>query len=422
MIKASTLSAQITLAMAGVIAACTILLGIISYAIFDHVEHRLLEILDSHAFRGIHTSEPYDFRFDANTLPIEEGMVAKFTASDSVPVVFLELGPGYHHNVRFGGRTYHVAVKETQGVKKYMLFDITEIETQENIFNLTLLLATLGIILIVVWVVYLLSRKVFEPVQQLSEQVGGLDPDERNVRIAKNYHGVEVGLIASSFDRYMERLDNFVEREQSFTSIVSHELRTPLSVISTSVELLEANKDHHNDTTRQYIEKIKKSTSEMVNLISALLFLAREDPAQSYNPPENTDLTELASDVVDEHKYLVRDQDVELSVHADQHIQVHAPRSHVQIVIANLLDNAIRHTEKGPIQVRLKDNKLSVVDSGTGIDPSVAEHAFERGFHARNTGHGFGLYICKRICERYGWSISLSQNPDVGSTATVSFT
>lgn len=421
MSKVNTLGARIALAMLSVITIGVFILGIVFFFTFDHMEYKLLEMLDSYAAQNLDETGQENIFLDSDSALIKDNSFARFSSSDNIPDKIKKLNVGFHHDVEFNERSYHVAIKEFKGVKKYLVFDITDIETQEHILSRIILVAIASVLVIAAWVTYWLSRKVIRPVRDFAKQVGNLDPNTRNIRIAEEYSDVEVGLIARSFDHYMERLDGFVEREQSFTSTVSHELRTPLSVISTSAELLETNKDFPS-SAKKYVDQIKKSANEMTNLISALLFLAREDLPNNYNSAHKTEIAQLAQSIVETYKYAEQSRDIKLTVSVDQQIQVNAPKSHVQIVISNLLNNALRHTQHGNIQIKLNNNKLEVVDTGSGIDQETINHAFERGFKGEeSSGYGFGLYICKRICDRYGWNISIFPNPNIGSTASVRF-
>ncbi len=421
MIKVNTLSARIALATLSILAVGVVVLGLVFYFTFDHMEHKLLEMMDSYASQDLSDRHSQSTDSSSSSKFVKGQAFTRFSSSESVPEIFRDLKTGFHHDVAYNNRKYHVAIKEFDGVKKYLVFDITELETQEHILYKIIFFATTTAFIISIWIAYWLTRKVIRPVRDFAEQVENIDPNTRNIRIADQYSDVEIGAIARSFDRYMERLDGFVEREQSFTSTASHELRTPLSIISTSIELLENNEKLPNDS-KQYICRIKRSADEMSNLISALLFLAREDQPNNYAPITHTDVTQLARDIVNTYKYVEKDKDIKLNISADQSIEVDAPKSHVQIVINNLLNNAIRYTPKGSIQINCHNNKLEVIDTGLGIDDETLRHAFERGFRGEmSTGYGFGLYICKRICDRYGWGISLSRNENTGTTAQISF-
>lgn len=421
MLKVNTLSARIAFATLSILALGIIVLGIVFFYTFDYMEHKLLEMLDSSAEQSLTEQElQRTYSGDSSTY-IDDHDITRLSSSDDVPEEFEKLSPGFHHDIEFENKRYHVAVKQLKGTKRYLIFDITEIEAQEHILSRVIIFGILAVFLSAIWVTYWLAKKVISPVQSFATQLENIDPDARNIKLAGKYYDVEIGSIARSFDRFMERLDGFVEREQSFTTTASHELRTPLSVISTSIELLENNPNLPDDS-KPYIDKIKRSTADMSNLISALLFLARENQPNNQNPSEVTNITSLTQNILDIHKYAEKDKGIEIKLIVSDIIEVNAPRSHAQIVVQNLINNAIRFTDNGSVHVSLKNNTLEVIDTGTGIDDDTLKRIFDRGFRGKDsTGYGFGLYICKRICDRYNWNISISRNADTGSKAVVQF-
>ncbi|HAO23902.1 MAG TPA: hypothetical protein DCQ49_02095, partial [Methylophaga sp.] len=144
---------------------------------------------------------------------------------------FAELEPGSHHTVSMGGSVYQVEVGEWNGSPVYLTYDITEWEAQEHAV-LRMLLYGLFLVLIVAIAMGLSAiRAILAPVQNLSRRLTDIEPGQTGLRIADDYVGTEIGQIASSFDKYQERLEKFVERERSFTAAASHELRTPLTVM-----------------------------------------------------------------------------------------------------------------------------------------------------------------------------------------------
>lgn len=103
-------------------------------------------------------------------------------------------------------------------------------------------------------------------------------------------------------------------------------------------------------------------------------------------------------------------------------------RSRISQVLVNLVDNAVNFTESGPIRIVLEPDaagrvKISVVDSGKGIDPSVKPKLFGKFVSKsdRAKGTGLGLYLCKAIVESHGGTIS-GENNVGGKGATFSFT
>jgi len=214
----------------------------------------------------------------------------------------------------------------------------------------------------------------------------------------------------------MERLDGFVEREQSFTSTASHELRTPLAVIRGAVELLEA---HNADrpSAAKALARIQRAVLEMSEFTDALLALSREQ-----QPGIRTDLScnvqGVLLRVVDDQRSVNPGKRVVLHTEAAGDLDVPAPESMVAMVIGNLVRNALQHGTGTQIVCRLQGRELLVSNSGAlpADDLSVAP----RRFTTHPGGHGMGLYLVRRICERYRWTIRLENKSD-GVSATVAF-
>jgi signal transduction histidine kinase len=103
-------------------------------------------------------------------------------------------------------------------------------------------------------------------------------------------------------------------------------------------------------------------------------------------------------------------------------------RGRISQVLVNLVDNAVNFTESGPIRVAIEPDsaghvKVSIIDSGKGIDPSVKPKLFGKFVSKsdRAKGTGLGLYLCKAIIESHGGTIS-GENNASGKGATFSFT
>ena len=341
-------------------------------------------------------------------------------SSLSAPLQTLE--PGIYHEIEIAGRDYHVAVRDTDTGRAYLALDIETIETAEDFTFLAFLAGIVLISLLTAASAVMLTRRMLNPVGDLAKQVQNLDPGKRNIRIAEKYGGLEVSQIAQAFDRFYARLDDYITREQSFTAAASHEFRTPLAVILTSAEILE-NDTALSDVSKTALQKIKRAALQMSELVDTLLFLAREtEPDSIHTITENTHLSNLLAEIVEEQRPLIETKQVTLEAEIPPGITLPARESHLRIIINNLINNAATHTTRGKIRIRLDREKLEVADTGRGIKPEEIPHIFEKNFSRHfKQGIGFGLYICRQICDRYNWKINVESRYGEGACFHVCF-
>jgi signal transduction histidine kinase len=338
--------------------------------------------------------------------------------SAGLPAEVAVLEPGDHARVKVGERLLQVLVADLPSGRVFITYDITKHERREALawawFILILAVMLILIILTARWA----SRSILAPVTALADRLASIDPRERNVRIGGEFSSDELAPIAASVDRFMERLDAHVEREQSFTATASHELRTPLAVIQGATEIL-TEQTRERPAAQKALTRIRRAASEMSEFIHALLMLSREAHFES-EPGELCDVRELVPRVVEDQRDLLNGRAVELSCNCQISLRVQAPATLVTIVVGNLFRNAVAHTPAGTISCEIRGRQLSIRDSGTGIAREHIEQVFDRNFTTRPGGYGVGLYLTKRICDRYGWTVQLNSTPG-GTTATVTF-
>ena len=341
--------------------------------------------------------------------------------SNPVPDYIKALAPGIHHAVPEGDRIYQVAVIDSHDDRIYLAFDITHLEHHGDILLMVLVASVVVTAIVVILVGIWFSRRFLLPVSQLAEEVARIDPNQRNVRIEEGYRGYEVGLIAHSIDQFLHRMDDFVEREQSFTSAVSHELRTPVSVIATAAELLELDRDVSKKQMRA-IGRIQSSTEHMSEIIESLLFFARGGQRNDDTDPARARVQAVIDEVLAEYRPGAEQKGLELQTRIDAEVSVRVPRSHLAIIIGNLVQNAVRYTDQGAVTVVLNTDGVTVADTGRGLSEREIEQIHNRSYQGPNSvGCGLGLNLVIRMCDHYGLQLDIQSEPGRGSRFTIRF-
>jgi len=105
-------------------------------------------------------------------------------------------------------------------------------------------------------------------------------------------------------------------------------------------------------------------------------------------------------------------------------VTVGAPSAVLSVALSNLVGNAVRYTPQGEIRVVVEAHGVRVEDEGPGVDAKDVDRLFTRGVRgdgAGGKGAGLGLAIVKRLCDLYGWRVSLAPGDTRGAVATLRF-
>jgi signal transduction histidine kinase len=410
-----SLRLRVTLAMLGLAAIGS---SVFAASVFVAAERLEQSVLLRHV-RSEFDALAEQSRHDPSLRTVQSALLLGYVGRDNpeLPREFAELPPGGYHALRVRGKAYQAYVDDDTGRRIYVAYDITEWEALEQPVINVLIAGVVASVLLAIGLGFWASRAVIAPVTALSTRLRALDPRERSVRLAADFTG-EVSEIAESFDRYQERLDGFVEREQLFTAAAAHELRTPLAVIQGATEVLAEQRDLPAPAERA-IGRLERATRDMREFIEALLFLSREE--RPHEPGEaRCDVGRIVRQLGEDYRGLVAGKPVTLSVAAAEGLWLDVPPALPAIVISNLLRNAVEHTDTGTISAVLEGRALRITDTGHGIPADALPLLFARGYTTKRGG-GMGLHLAKRICDRLGWQLTVESVQGRGTTASVAF-
>jgi CheY-like chemotaxis protein/anti-sigma regulatory factor (Ser/Thr protein kinase) len=213
---------------------------------------------------------------------------------------------------------------------------------------------------------------------------------------------------------------------------MSHEIRTPLNgILGFSAFLKDPDLD--KDRSKKYIDIIESSGHQLLAIINDILDISKIEAGQVPLTIEPVNITRLFNEL---HQQFVNQAEsknlhlIQNSGHLDENIVVNSDETRLRQIFFNLLNNAIKFTEKGEVEFGLiRDEdflRFYVKDSGIGISPAHQEIIFkpfrkvETSFTSRYGGTGLGLSISKALVEKLGGTISVQSVPDVGSTFSFS--
>lgn len=337
---------------------------------------------------------------------------------DRVPEPLRALPDGYHEIGR-GLDERHVGVRRAGNSTFIVSYDAGPHEQRELEFQ-RLVYASFGVVVLVAlalgyWLAGLLTRQVTD----LAAQLPSLDPEAAHPPLARPGQDPEVASLAAALDDYRSRIARMLEREQEFTGNASHELRTPLTAIRTSCELLLGD-PALPDKARERVEMIDAAAERMSEQIEVLMFLARE---QAVGASETVSVAECVGEAAEPYQGELTRKGLQFTIEVEPTATVRLNRQALEIVLTNLIRNALQHTERGFVKVSYAAGRLKVSDSGAGIAAGDARRLFERFYRAASKpeGFGLGLAIVKRVCDLYGWTIEVDSAPGRGSDFSISF-
>lgn len=287
-----------------------------------------------------------------------------------------------------------------------------------------------------------LVRAALRPLDAVERAAADISDDDLGRRVPGADRGTEVGRLAATINRMLQRLqDAFAQRERDLAAVqeserrmrrfvadASHELRTPLAATAAYAELFERGARDRPEDLARAMAGIRAETGRMADLIDDLLLLARLDEGR---PLERgtVDLVRLVADAIDAASTV--DPDHPISGRFDGPVEVRGDPGRLRQLVDNLLANVRSHTPTGtPCEVRVGaegDRVVLVVDDrGPGMAEEDTARAFER-FHRADTsrsrsaggGSGLGLSIVAAIAEAHGGTADLTSSPGTGTTVRI---
>ncbi len=191
--------------------------------------------------------------------------------------------------------------------------------------------------------------------------------------------------------------------QKEFTENASHELQTPIAILRTQLDLLL--QEELSERATRMVQEMYDTTSRMSRLNRSLLLLAKIENRQ-YDEKEDIDVNEMTSRLGEQYS-MVYPGRINMSMPA-AHVRLSANRTLLEILISNLIVNAIRHSKGArPISVCLHQGGFAVSNAASGGSLQASGLFVRFGNHRQDpSGNGLGLAIVKQICDYNRWHVS----------------
>lgn len=277
---------------------------------------------------------------------------------------------------------------------------------------------------------WFLATTALKPVDAMVTQVQQISAQHLEARVPVPDTDDELERLAVTFNDMLTRLERGFRQLRQFSAAASHELRTPLTAIKGELEVA-LRKPRAPEEYQRVLHEQLEIVDEMAATVEELLLLSYSEAADrtvEWNP---VDLAALATHAGTSWQTRAGEQSVRVTVSAQEPIWVLGERRLLERLLANLVDNALKHTPAGgrvmvAVDTRGDRARLVVQDTGPGIAPEDLPQLFDRFFtphrptpgdHSHSTGLGLGL--CRWIAEVHRGQIEIASPPGQGATVTV---
>jgi len=287
-------------------------------------------------------------------------------------------------------------------------------------------IALAGVVLLAVGLGWIVAGRALSPIRRITDTARRVSEERLGERIGPlDGPDDEVRALAATLDAMLDRLQGAVEAQKHFVANASHELHSPLTVIRTEVEVTLSDPDADAAALRRMGQIVLEASERSEALLDGLLMLALSQRGAARREP--VDLAGVARRVA--RDVACEAEAAELRVELDTApAPVHGDPQLLERLVANLVDNAVRHNERGgfvSVTTGLEDDRsVLYVANGGPVIPGDAVARLDQPFQrlarsAERRGSGLGLSIVRSVVEAHGGELRLSGRPQGGLEAEV---
>ncbi|WP_426074344.1 ATP-binding protein [Janthinobacterium sp. DSP2-3-3] len=299
-------------------------------------------------------------------------------------------------------RGRYVQVAQAQAVRDQLAWQMSRRA------GVPLLVFALILALLIVAVV----GRALAPLHRLAESVAGRSPDALTP-LAADDMPPELRPVALALNSLMGQFEAALTAQRTFVADAAHELRSPLTALKLQLQVAE--RAGSEEERRVALARLHERLDRSTHLVRQLLSLARHETALAASQLHTVDLGQLLEAAVADHSALADSRAIDLGVVETLQARVQADPDGLQVLLNNLIDNALRYTQQGgrvDLQAALEDGRplLRVSDNGPGVPQHYHARLFDRFFRPDGNdawGCGLGLSIVRHIAEHHHAEIAL---------------
>lgn len=278
---------------------------------------------------------------------------------------------------------------------------------------------------------WLLINSFVKPITELTSAMESIQDNlESDVRLNEGTKNNEFSKLARTYNEMVDLMQDNILSQREFVEDVSHELRTPVAIVEGHLKMLNRWGKNDPEILEESIQASLTETQRMKSLVQEMLDLSRVQEIEIHYKHQKTNMIALIEQLMANFKMLYPDFVFTLDEDFEGDVDVSMYRNHLEQVLVNVLDNAIKYSEdRKEVHISLSVSNdfvnISIQDFGTGMSKEDVEKIFNRFYRvdkARSRekgGTGLGLPIVKELVEGYGGEVKVTSFLEQGTIFSI---
>lgn len=292
---------------------------------------------------------------------------------------------------------------------------------------ISMFLASVVLILIIsLW----LSKRLIKPIRDLRLNILKIGTENLHIRIQNKQEGDELGVLISTINNMLDRLETSFETQNNFISNASHELNTPLTGIIGQADLM-LSKERSIEDYQKSLTAILEQAEKLNKKTKALLFLAQTGFDGKKITFETLRIDEVIFETIETVNRIIPGNQIRFlydSLPENQELlEIKGSSQLLQLALSNILINACKYSDNKEVPVSIviseKTISINVKDFGIGIPASEVRYIYDPFFRASNTtsfeGYGIGLPLTRNILRQHNGKILVSSEENIGTLVSL---
>jgi signal transduction histidine kinase len=315
------------------------------------------------------------------------------------------------------------SVRIEDGSNNYLgLSERDELHVLRNL-RVRFLILWAAIVLLGFVIVFFTTRKMLSRVSEITEAASRIGQTDLSSRVPDTKGTDEIGHLARTLNHMLDRIESTVHQLHTITDSLAHDLRSPLTAVRGKLETALA-----NDVLEEHAESIVSAIDELDRLTEFLntsLDVAEAKADALRLSRTELDLDELVRSMIDLYEPSMSDKGLAVQIRSAGSLKVLADPGLLHRVIANLLDNELKHLPASClvcVSLQADDDMAAFIleDNGPGFDTEINPHLFERRVKGRaSRGHGLGLAFVEAVVRVHGGTVSTTNRPEGGARLSI---